>query len=237
MSNYVVSDIHGCYDRYQKMLKEINFNDNDTLYVIGDVIDRWDGSIEILKDMMKRPNVIMFLGNHEYMMLEYLELTNNLKNKRNHIWLSPNNGGDITLQKFEELSSPEQKQIVKYLKESYVQKFITVDNVDYVLCHAFYHRRMKDVLFNDIDLKTLDMLVWYSPLRDDYLYVPPTYYDENYYFITGHVPVINPPYSINNIFFIDGGCSARRHAPEVGCLCCIKLENFMNDNREVFKIV
>lgn len=38
--HYVISDIHGCYNEYIKALKKVNFNDNDTLYVLGDCIDR-----------------------------------------------------------------------------------------------------------------------------------------------------------------------------------------------------
>lgn len=34
---YCMADIHGDYERYQKMLSEISFSDDDTLYIIGDV--------------------------------------------------------------------------------------------------------------------------------------------------------------------------------------------------------
>ena len=37
---YTVSDIHGCYDKYIKLLKKIDLGSDDTLYVLGDVIDR-----------------------------------------------------------------------------------------------------------------------------------------------------------------------------------------------------
>lgn len=37
---YIMSDLHGCYDLYQKMLKTIKFSQTDMLYIIGDVIDR-----------------------------------------------------------------------------------------------------------------------------------------------------------------------------------------------------
>lgn len=37
---YVISDIHGCYDKYIKMLEKIRFSSEDTLYVLGDVLDR-----------------------------------------------------------------------------------------------------------------------------------------------------------------------------------------------------
>ena len=36
---YAVSDIHGNFDKYTKMLEKINFSPNDTLYILGDVID------------------------------------------------------------------------------------------------------------------------------------------------------------------------------------------------------
>jgi len=37
---YAVSDIHGCYDKYRELLRVIRFCPKDTLYVLGDVIDR-----------------------------------------------------------------------------------------------------------------------------------------------------------------------------------------------------
>ena len=36
---YAVSDIHGCWDKYKKLLKKIHFGPDDTLYVLSDVID------------------------------------------------------------------------------------------------------------------------------------------------------------------------------------------------------
>ena len=37
---YVLSDIHGMYDKYQQMLAKIDLKPEDTLYILGDVIDR-----------------------------------------------------------------------------------------------------------------------------------------------------------------------------------------------------
>ena len=66
---YIMSDIHGLYSRYTAMLKKIDLQDEDKLYVLGDVIDRGPQSFEILEDIMNRKNTEMFLGNHEHMML------------------------------------------------------------------------------------------------------------------------------------------------------------------------
>lgn len=37
---YAMSDIHGRFDKYKEMLSLIDFTPRDTLYVLGDVIDR-----------------------------------------------------------------------------------------------------------------------------------------------------------------------------------------------------
>ena len=65
MAIYCMSDIHGEYEKYIQMLELIELSDEDTLYVLGDVIDRGPGSVDILMDMMRRPNVIPLIGNHE----------------------------------------------------------------------------------------------------------------------------------------------------------------------------
>lgn len=51
---YGMSDLHGRYDKYLQMLEKIGFGDGDTLYILGDVIDRGEGVVDILKDMMER---------------------------------------------------------------------------------------------------------------------------------------------------------------------------------------
>ena len=54
---YCMSDIHGELDRWQKMLELIRFSHDDTLYVLGDVIDRKPHGLEILRDKIGRAHV------------------------------------------------------------------------------------------------------------------------------------------------------------------------------------
>lgn len=70
--NYVVSDIHGHSKRFESILKQINLKETDTLYILGDVIDRNPDGIRLLRRIMKMSNVKMVLGNHEHMMLTAL---------------------------------------------------------------------------------------------------------------------------------------------------------------------
>lgn len=64
--HYVVSDIHGCYDRYMALLERIGFGDSDRLYVLGDMLDRGPDGLRVLQDVVSRPNVLPLMGNHEY---------------------------------------------------------------------------------------------------------------------------------------------------------------------------
>ena len=67
---YVMSDIHGMYDKYIEMMDLIDLKETDTLYILGDIIDRGVNSMKILQDMMKRSNVFGIFGNHELMMAD-----------------------------------------------------------------------------------------------------------------------------------------------------------------------
>ena len=70
---YVMSDIHGNSKRFDSVMEQINLQPEDSLYILGDVVDRYPDGIRILRRIMRMPNVKMLLGNHEYMMLEAME--------------------------------------------------------------------------------------------------------------------------------------------------------------------
>ncbi|MBR2043339.1 MAG: metallophosphoesterase [Clostridia bacterium] len=44
-----MSDLHGCYYKYIKMIEKINFSNNYALYILGDIVDRGPDGIEPLK--------------------------------------------------------------------------------------------------------------------------------------------------------------------------------------------
>lgn len=94
---YAVSDIHGDLAMYSHIVNMLK--DNDTLYIIGDVIDRGSSGIAILRDIMKRTNVELLLSNHEWMLLQSLLLADE---DIMGTWLSKKNGEQIIIdnQKF-----------------------------------------------------------------------------------------------------------------------------------------
>ena len=70
LSTYVMSDLHGNYNAYIKMLEIIDFKNSDMLYILGDILDRGPNPIKIIIDLMKRPNVEVIAGNHCVMACE-----------------------------------------------------------------------------------------------------------------------------------------------------------------------
>ena len=129
---YVCSDLHGQYEVYEEIINQLN--DNDKLYILGDVIDRGPGGISILQDIAKRNGrVELFMGNHEYMMMQSLILNNKNAEK---IWLSGSNDGKVTKEAFDVLSEQEKEKIKNLLLNSLVYKEIEVNNERLHLVHA-----------------------------------------------------------------------------------------------------
>ena len=52
MAVYAIADIHGEYDLFMELLDKIALQDTDTLYVIGDVVDRGPHPVKVLQQMM-----------------------------------------------------------------------------------------------------------------------------------------------------------------------------------------
>lgn len=68
---YCVSDIHGAYDKFRRLLDLIKFSDSDTLISCGDIIDKGQDSVRLLKFIASMPNARCINGNHEYTFLKY----------------------------------------------------------------------------------------------------------------------------------------------------------------------
>jgi len=67
-----IGDIHGCDFALATLLDQVAPGQDDTLIVLGDVIDRGAGSkqvLDLLLDMSKRCRLIFIRGNHEEMLI------------------------------------------------------------------------------------------------------------------------------------------------------------------------
>ena len=223
-----MSDIHGQYDAFIKMLKRIKFKDSDKLYVIGDVIDRGPNSIKTLLYIMEKENINMLAGNHEYMAtlcLSYLirEISNDIVDKlsNNTIlelfeqWFM--NGGKTTLEELISVNLETRNRVLNYLVRLKLYKEVEVGEKKFILVHAGLGNFKKSKKLKDYSIMEL---VWD---RMDY---NKKYFDDKY-LVVGHTPTQliknnkNPGYIYfnNNNIVIDCGCIYKG-----GRLGCLRLE-------------
>lgn len=134
---YVVSDIHGNERRFRSILDQIDLQPEDTLYVLGDVIDRHPGGIRILRKIMAMPNMKMILGNHEYMMLRALGCPyDDYADTGNAIAHWYRNGGKVTHDHLKRIRKTLRMEIVEYLRGLPLNIDIEVNGMSYKLVHS-----------------------------------------------------------------------------------------------------
>ena len=131
---YVMSDIHGNIERFHSMLKQIKLKEQDTLFILGDVIDRGPDGIKILEEIIDAKNIKMLLGNHEYMMLKALDSCDSISNRYEALWL--NNGGAPTLESALSLEEERLEKILNFLRELPINLDIKVNKKKYKLVHG-----------------------------------------------------------------------------------------------------
>ncbi len=228
---YVMSDLHGDYKKYTKMLDLIEFSDEDTLYILGDIVDRGAEPMKILYDMSMRPNVIPLMGNHEHMAEDILRLTNveiteeTIETNWNEDivravqeWYE--NGGYTTSKDFHRLTQDDREYILDYLQDFSFYEEVTVGENTFVLVHAglpdFSHEKLLD--------EYPALLMLYT--KTDYT---KRYYPDRY-LVTGHIPTftIDPAcegkiYRKNGHIAIDCGVC---HGKALGCIRLDDLKEF-----------
>ena len=140
MAHYVMGDIHGEADRFHAMLKKIKFSEDDVLILLGDVIDRGPDGIALLLEIMEMPNVIMLLGNHEYMMLQYLspDATSTEIRRWNR------NGNAPTLAAYLKQKAKVQQRIRTYLRTRPTHLELEVNGNRFYLVHGFPGENVHD---------------------------------------------------------------------------------------------
>lgn len=200
---YVTSDLHGCYDQYIRLLKAIDFKDEDTLYILGDVIDRGPNPIGILEHMKKHKNIIPLMGNHEYIAMTMFELLQNKMITRFNenemqifeLWLE--DGGRPTLNQWISLTKEKQDELLTYLHSFKKYEIIDLNYRTFILVHAglanFHPKKslddydLSDVLFdranyNQVYYQTKYLVTGHTPTQTLQLKERPSIFKENRHF-------------------------------------------------------
>ena len=187
---YVTSDIHGYpLEKFRKMLESVNFSADDFLYVLGDVIDRGDDGIKILRWLMLQPNAQLILGNHEAMMLasrfifdeitekSIKDLTGSKLDAYSN-WIA--NGGQKTVDSLKIMRGIELEYIFEYLEEAPLIETVSVNGRDFILTHSGLGNFRKDKKLNEY---TPHELLWNRPDIN-------TKYFDGVTAVFGHTPTV-----------------------------------------------
>ncbi len=225
MRTYVISDIHGEYEQFLSLLEQIDLKEEDSLYVLGDVLDRGEHPIRVLQYLMNMPNAYCIAGNHELMALENMkvllhEITDEFLDTLNDEaygklvdWIY--NGAKTTIKEFYSLGKEERNDVLDFLGEFSAYEEVEVNGQAYILVHAGFQNFSRSRAIEDY---SIDELVWERP---DYE-VP---YFNDIIVVTGHTPTqsieINPNpgyvFRANNHIAID--CGACFEGGRLAAIC------------------
>ena len=224
---------------FMELLDKIKLKGNDTLYVLGDILDRGPHPIKTLMKLMEMPNAICLVGNHEFMALECLEflmkeITDKSLEELNAETLDnlvtwQFNGSQSTIDEFRKLDSESQKDVIDFIKDFLIYEKVSVNGKDYLLVHAGLGSYSSE---KDIEDYSLHELIW---VRADY----DVRYFEDTYVITGHTPTqtikdnSHPGYIYqrNNHIAID--CGAHYPGGRLSALCLDTGEEYYSTPNEM----
>ncbi|MBR2388724.1 MAG: metallophosphoesterase [Clostridia bacterium] len=226
---YVVSDIHGNYEKFKSLLKVINLKDSDVLYVLGDVVDYGEDSIKLINDISMRYNVLPILGEHDFKAFKYLSAIDKMLREGDMpdaetlsemtAWVA--DGGQKTVEDFKELDEEEREGVLDYLSDMSLYEEVEAGGKTFLLVHA-------GIADFDEDLDLDDCM------PEDFISEPidtaRVYYKDKT-IIFGHTPTYEIEGGKNGKIFHSGNnsiaidCGAAYDEP-LGCLCLETLEEY-----------
>ena len=223
---YVLSDIHGNLKRFESIMKQINLQADDTLYVLGDVVDRFPDGIKILRRIMRMKNAKMLLGNHEKMMLKAIEncydpINNKLDTERSEVRHWYLNGGEVTYKQLIHYRKETRAEILDFIRQLPLNFDVEINNIKYKLVHASPVENFTPVSSSGHKYESvLDFAVW--DRWDETKPVP-----AGYVLIFGHTPT--------DYFYKKESCGIWKNDVAIGidCACgydsgrllCLRLDD------------
>ena len=225
---YVMSDLHGCYDLYIKMLEKIGFSSDDTLYLLGDYVDRGQDGFKIILDIANRSNVVALMGNHDFYALSVLSaMCVNPEAKcdprirsKYESWMY--NGGRVTYDQFWQFNDMKKLRILTIMDSFISYADITVGDRRFTLCHGGIAGYDPERALDDYGIGEFIFT------REDY--TKPKFNEAGRFLVTGHTPTAyidaaskGKIYHNHDHIAVDCGAVM---GFGLGCLCLDTLEEF-----------
>lgn len=216
--DFVVGDVHGCFDLLRTALANVNFNEStDRLFSVGDLVDRGPSSEEVL-DWLDKPWFFAVRGNHEQMAIG---VAAGRHDKVNYAI----NGGSWFLD-----LKPEKQQVIAKMLDSlplvmevetpYGSIGIIHAEIEGTDWNEFLH--MLETVSSRNKLNALmEQALW---ARDRIRYKIVSHIENIHRVYVGHTPVEGPTI-LGNVHYIDTGACFKRS---------LTLANLTDDTLHVF---
>lgn len=212
---YVISDIHGQYEKFKSILAAISFRESDVMYILGDLLDYGEESMELIADLSIRLNVYPIAGEHDFLAARMLSGFSEMLKKGAEpdpefiaemtAWVQ--DGGQATLEAFRSLDEDQREGVLEYLEDLTLFDEVEIKGERYVLVHAGIADFDPDTdLF---DYQPEDFFT--EPLDADYALI------DDATIIVGHTPTKSGKIErgVGSIFIDCGAGEGGR----LGCLC------------------
>jgi serine/threonine protein phosphatase 1 len=208
----VIGDIHGGLLALQEILSNANVGSNDKLIFLGDYVDGWSHSPQVLDfliNLQEKQQCIFIRGNHDQLLLDWLEKSKT--NFNEEMWFK--HGGEATVKAYNLISAVKRQVHVEFLKS--LQNYY-IDNQNRLFVHAGF-TNLNGVAFEYFpELFYWDRTLWETALCLDTTidtssaYYPKRFSNYKEIFI-GHTPVtkINEtkPLKYANVWNVDTGAA------------------------------
>jgi serine/threonine protein phosphatase 1 len=125
----VIGDIHGGLRALKQVIENANVTSNDTLIFLGDYVDGWSESpqvIDFLMDLDQENDCIFIRGNHDDLLLNYLKT-----NSYNEEWFL--HGGKSTVEAYEKVEESIKLKHIAFLENL---KAYHLDDKNRLFIHA-----------------------------------------------------------------------------------------------------
>ena len=182
---FIIGDVHGCLDMLRRLIDAIRWDpSSDRLIYVGDYIDRGEdifGVVDYIVSQKKSSDLVeCIIGNHELMLLDYLE------GRRQGLFFF--NGGGSTIRSYRSnlkepqglLFPPDHMELFNGLKPF-------CDLGDYLVVHAGFRPAIP------IEDQSLEDMVW---IREEFIYSD---FDFGKKVVFGHTPFREPLVRENKI--------------------------------------
>lgn len=209
MRTFVIGDIHGGLRALHQVLERAAITTNDQLIFLGDYVDGWSESPQVLDYLMRLQEThscIFIRGNHDALLLDWLQ-----GNKENLLWF--NHGGGATVTAYASVDDEFKQKHVVFL-ENLVDYYHDADNRLFV--HAGF-TNLNGVTFEHFP----KMFYWERTLWETALALDPKLTPDHAYYpkrftlykeiFIGHTPVtrIGTTLPVNraNVWNVDTGAA------------------------------